>query len=67
MRDINKATEQGKQIINQRRALDLTLSETAALFEGFKATEAESGTSDAILDTIRRAYYAGLAIGSRNV
>ncbi len=66
MRDIIKASEQGSKIAGNRKALDLSLSETAALYENFKTLEAESGTSDAILKTIGAAYYAGLAVGSRN-
>lgn len=66
MRDIIKASEQGSKIAGNRKALDLSLSETAALYENFKALEAESGKSDAIIKTIGAAYYAGLAVGSRN-
>ncbi len=65
-RDIMKAVEQGKELMRQRKRMDLTLTELTVLYDRFKELEEASRTSDAALNIIAEAYYAGLAVGSRN-
>lgn len=65
-RDLNKAIEQGKKLTHERRGLELTFTETWALYEKFKEDAKTKGPSDAIIDAIGAAYHAGIAIGHRN-
>ena len=65
-RNLNKAIEQGRKLTHERRGLDLTFTETWALYNRFKEEAETKGASDAVIDIIGAAYHAGIAIGHRN-
>ena len=60
MRDINKAVQEGREIVGKRTRLDLSPVELSVFKE-----KAREGVS--LDDIIYEAYLAGLAVGSRNI
>lgn len=60
MRDMDRLKESGKEITKKYIWYDMTADELSALFE-----TATSGTGEDILDAILKAYYMGVAAGSR--
>lgn len=62
MKDMKKQAQQGRAIIRQFDALDLTVDEASQLFTMYKG----GATLDALLDVITAAYYSGIATGTRH-
>ena len=63
MRDFQKAIKEGKRIITRRQRLDMFIPESNLLSNQFID---EGQTNEALLNVIKNAYLAGLAIGTRN-
>ena len=61
-RNIEKAIEQGHELIRKRHGLDITIPEMFEIIEKSK----NGSQKETVYNAIRFAYMAGLAVGYRN-
>ena len=62
-RDIEKAIEQGEQIVRAEEDLDLNMKEALTLWNRYEDRNLEIGTVDAVLKTIHEAFLVGVVFG----
>ncbi|MBR3361803.1 MAG: hypothetical protein IKG39_10740 [Lachnospiraceae bacterium] len=65
MRNIEKQAEQGKAFFNQHPKADLTVKELRYMIDEF-TTEGKENLTKAAYNAITKAFYMGVAVGSRN-
>ena len=66
MRNVTAQIEKGTAAIKNNWRLDMSANEMQAFYDSFKATTEKAGISDAIWETVSRAYKMGLAVGLHN-
>ncbi len=66
MRNVQKTADKGREILQKRDRLDLTVGELNQFYEAFNEKAKKDGIYNALWDTIGDAYKMGIVVGMRN-